>query len=308
MRRLFIVFNFSAILFCNIAHAQIFQRIDPGTIQFDIAVIGDGDGLYYVPPGECAGNYSCQITGLQNWNPLMDTEYSCEMPRDGEGRLQDFWIEIWGANSTGPFYLFCRIYEEIGLIYITRSDHSWQLELPDPEQDVLNIIPPHPIGKPVTIDFDRVTGRINVTRLPQNHIVYIIPFCETENSDDGTGNPTLRMANTGANTAPLASRTAANAGLNTGKVATPATPGLSQSLLRFPNPISASLTITWGNEAPADTELSLWSLDGRRIAQGSLGASDADYTFPTAHLPAGVYLLRVVSAGQIPQTYKIVKN
>jgi hypothetical protein len=78
--------------------------------------------------------------------------------------------------------------------------------------------------------------------------------------------------------------------------------------IRFPNPISSSLTITRGNEAPADTELSLWSLDGRRIAQGSLGASDADYTFPTAHLPAGVYLLRVVSAGQIPQTYKIVKN
>ena len=146
MGRLFFLFGFASMLIINVANAQLLQRNSPTGIEFDINIIGPpGNGYYYVPPGECAGNYSCQLAGPQNWYPLMDAVYSCEMPRDGEGRLQDFWIEIWGANSTGPFYLFCRIYEEIGLIYIARSDHTWQLSLPYPELDILDVIPPVPV-------------------------------------------------------------------------------------------------------------------------------------------------------------------
>lgn len=302
MERLFILLSFVSMMFCNIVNAQILQRIDPVTIQFDIAVIGDGERYAYVPPGEC-GQISCMISTYTG-------NMSCDIPVGATGEYQDFWINVNVPGQSDLFYLLCRFLGPND-IYITRSDPTWQLSLPDPQQDILQVIPPAP-AKPFRIDFDRQNGTINLldamASSSYNIALLIIPFCETENSDDDTGNPALRTVDTGANTAPLASRTAANAGLITGRVATPATPGLSQSLLRFPNPISASLTITWGNEAPADTELSLWSLDGRRIAQGSLGASDADYTFPTAHLPAGVYLLRVVSAGQIPQTYKIVKN
>jgi hypothetical protein len=302
MERLFILLSFVSMMFCNIVNAQILQRINPNGIQFDVNIIDHDDRYAYVPPGDC-GQISCIIqTSIQN--------YSCDIPVNETGEYQDFWINVNVPGQSDLFYLLCRFLGPND-IYITRSDPTWQLSLPDPQQDILQVIPPAP-AKPIRIDFDRQNGTINLldamASSSYNIALLIIPFCETENSDDDTGNPALRTVDTGANTAPLASRTAANAGLITGRVATPATPGLSQSLLRFPNPISASLTITWGNEAPADTELSLWSLDGRRIAQGSLGASDADYTFPTAHLPAGVYLLRVVSAGQIPQTYKIVKN
>jgi hypothetical protein len=270
-------------------------------ITFDVLLAGPDDRYAYVPPGECAPSNSCEHN--------LDFGYFCNIPRDAMGQYQDFWFEIWGPGSTEAFFLLCRFWGQTqDIIYITRSDHTWDLAVPDPEQDVLEITPPPSIGNTITIDFDRSAGRVHLRWWKPGYTLNIIPPCETENPGDGIGDPALRMANTGANTSPIASRTAANAGLNTGKVATPAMPGLSQSLLRFPNPISASLTITWGNEAPADTELSLWSLDGRRIVQGSLGTSDADYTFPTAHLPAGVYLLRVVSAGQIPQTYKIVKN
>lgn len=284
-------------MFCNIVNAQILQRINPGGIQFDVNIIDADERYAYVPPGEC-GQVSCTIqTSIES--------YSCDIPVDETGQYQDFWINVYVLGQSDNFYLLCRFLGP-DVIYITRSDPTWQLSLPYPQQDVLQIVPPAPAA-PCSIDFDRQNGRINLMSTKWAALL-IIPFCETENPGDDTGNPALRATNTGANVAPVASRTAADTALNPGKVAAPATPGLSQSPLRFPNPISSSLTITWGNEAPADTELSLWSLDGRRIAQGSLGASDADYTFQTAHLPAGVYLLRVVSAGQAPQTYKIVKN
>ena len=302
MKKPFFIFCLLFLLSNSFVFAQTFQRWEPGTIIFDLAIFDDGERYAYVPPGECS-QVSCMISTYTG-------NMSCDIPVGATGEYQDFWINVNVPELSDLFYLLCRFLGPND-IYITRSDPTWQLSLPDPQQDILQVIPPAP-AKPFRIDFDRQNGTINLLDAmaysSYNIALLIIPFCETEISNDDTGNPALRTVDTGANTSPVASRTAANAGLNTGKDAAPATPGLSQSLLRFPNPISSSLTITWGNEAPADTELSLWSLDGRRIAQGSLGASDADYTFPTAHLPAGVYLLRVVSAGQIPQTYKIVKN
>lgn len=300
MKKQLILISLLVLLGNSYVLAQILQRIEPEAIIFDLVGVGHDERYAYVPPGECTGFYSCQIPG--------PTGYSCDIPSDGAGQFQDFWIEIWVPGTTGPFYLFCRFLGP-NTIYITRSDHTWQLSLPDPEQDVLNVTPPPSSnGLMITIDFDRPSRYIHVRGLKSGHVVYVIPPCGTIVPGDGSGETGLRTSDTTTNPSLFAHRTSLGTGLNKHKEATVTTQELSPPLLRFPNPISASLTITWGNEAPADTELSLWSLDGRRIAQGSLGASDADCTFPTAHLPAGVYLLRVVSAGQIPQTYKIVKN
>jgi hypothetical protein len=268
-------------------------------ITFDVLLADPDERYAYVPPGECAPFPSCMLPG--------STGYSCDIPSNGAGQYQDFWIEIWVPGSTWPFYLFCR-FSGSNTIYITRSDHSWQLALPDPEQDVLAVTPPSSIGSLMTIDFDRPNGHIHVGGLKPGHVVYVIPPCGTIVSGDESGETGLRTSDTTTNPSLFAHRTSSGIGLNKNKEATVTTQELSHPLLRFPNPISSSLTIIWGNEAPADTELSLWSLDGRRLAQGRLEASAADYTFPMAHLPAGIYLLRMTSTGHIPQTYKVVKN
>lgn len=76
------------------------------------------------------------------------------------------------------------------------------------------------------------------------------------------------------------------------------------ALTIVPNPTAGSWTIT--DIAPY-TQLDLTDLTGRTLWQTNSGAAKQQ-TIPAAHLPAGAYLLRATTSGQVTTTYKLIKE
>jgi len=73
----------------------------------------------------------------------------------------------------------------------------------------------------------------------------------------------------------------------------------------YPNPATESVNFTYTLSNKANTELSVFALDGRlvsTITKGNQGAGTYTYTFNRAELPAGVYMARFVVDGKVNHT------
>lgn len=91
-------------------------------------------------------------------------------------------------------------------------------------------------------------------------------------------------------------------GDNTANTSEPAT------FQAYPNPAAESVNFTYTLSNKANTELSVFALDGRlvsTITKGNQSAGTYTYTFNRAELPAGVYMARFVVDGKVNHT-KIV--
>jgi hypothetical protein len=81
------------------------------------------------------------------------------------------------------------------------------------------------------------------------------------------------------------------------------------SLAVAPNPFTTNTTITWTTEEAGLTNVSVYSLDGKQVAElyNDLAAADEVYSlsFEAQNLTAGIYVVRITTASGAVQTAKL---
>jgi hypothetical protein len=82
-----------------------------------------------------------------------------------------------------------------------------------------------------------------------------------------------------------------------------------EAITAYPNPVSEQTTIEFSIDQTANTTVSVYSMDGKQVAQLYKGMAEAGmlYTLPfdAAHLPAGLYTITLTTDNGVVQQHKL---
>lgn len=83
-------------------------------------------------------------------------------------------------------------------------------------------------------------------------------------------------------------------------------PGLSFSIIAFPNPTSDFIMLKMAKENNDKLGYALFDLQGKLLLKGDLSDGEAQVSFAT--LPPATYILKITKAGKEMKTMKIIKK